>query len=106
MKSGDHEFFNKSCGIAQIKNDKEDVFCVFSDSFENHDQSHLGYIIAYGDTKEEALINSIKALIEEKKKLSLKIKNIFESREACSGERVIVNENKAVYDVDPQFLNK
>ena len=106
MKSGDHEFFNKSCGIAHIKNDKEDIYCVFSDSFDNHDQAHLGYIIAYGETKEDALINSIKVLIEEKKKLSLKIANIFESRESCTGERVIVQENKAIYDVDPQFMNK
>ena len=107
MKPGEHEFFNKSCGIAHIKTEgNEDTYCVFSDSFENHDQSHLGYIIAYGESREEALINSIKILIEGKKKMSLKVNQIFESKEASSGERVVIHDNKACYDVDPQFIEK
>jgi|SRR5215469_1154355 len=105
MKVGEHQLFNKFCGIACVKNENETVYYVFMDSVSNIDTQMLGYVLGVGRTQEEAMENAIKKLVEEQKQMEQKINVIFEQK-TTTGERIVLKEGRATYDVDPQFSCK
>lgn len=73
MKLGDHEKFNDCCGIAFVKNEvkKKKYYVVYANvyNYKLHEYE-LGDAIGKGLTKEEALIDAIKFLVDREKKYS------------------------------------